>query len=127
MQHSVALYLYKVIIYTMSHLPLVLFGCLPKNIQKLEIGYALFCFYNYSSFKFIWWFWSLALDKTLINCATQKYLEGYIKHFALWYGPVFLQFWYTWFNVCVNTCKWWSTNYHEHTMQVATSTSVYGL
>ena len=33
----------KVIIYTMSHLPLVLFGCLPKNVQKLEIGYALFC------------------------------------------------------------------------------------
>ena len=26
----------------MSHLPLVLFGCLPTNVQKLEIGYALF-------------------------------------------------------------------------------------
>ena len=35
----------------MSHFPLVLFGCLPKIRNRI-----CSVFYNYSSFKFIWWF-----------------------------------------------------------------------
>ena len=69
-----------------------------KNFKKLEIGYVLFSILFpllYTWIPFIHnsygvagaWCW---IRDWKDDCATQKYLEGIIEHFALWYGPLFI-------------------------------------
>ena len=69
-----------------------------KDFQKLEIGYVLFSILFpllYSWIPFIHnsygvsgaWCW---IRDWKDDCATQKYLEGIIEQFALWYGPLFI-------------------------------------
>ena len=69
-----------------------------KNFRKLEIGYVLFSILFpllYSWIPFIHnsygvsgvWCW---IRDWKDDCATQKYLEGIIEQFALWYGPLFI-------------------------------------
>ena len=69
-----------------------------KNFQKLEIGYVLFSimfplFYSWipfihNSFGIAGaWCW---IRDWKDDCATQKYLEGIIEQFVLWYGPLFI-------------------------------------
>ena len=69
-----------------------------KNFQKLEIGYVLFSILFpllYSWIPFIHnsygvagaWCW---IRDWKDDCATQKYLEGIIEQFVLWYVPVFI-------------------------------------
>ena len=69
-----------------------------KNFQKLEIGYVLFSIlfpllctwipFIHNSFGFAGaWCW---IRNWKDDCATQKYLEGIIEQFVLWYGPLFV-------------------------------------
>ena len=69
-----------------------------KNFKKLEIGYVLFSILFpllFSWIPFIHnsygvagpWCWIRSWKD---DCATQKYLEGIIEQFVLWYGPLFI-------------------------------------
>ena len=69
-----------------------------QNFKKLEIGYVLFSVLFpllYSWIPFIHnsfgvagaWCW---IKDWKDDCATQKYLEGIIEQFVLWYGPLFV-------------------------------------
>ena len=69
-----------------------------KNFQKLEIGYVLFSILFpllYSWIPFIHnsfdlagaWCW---IKDWKDDCANDKYLEGIIEQFVLWYGPLFV-------------------------------------
>ena len=69
-----------------------------KNFKKLEIGYVLFSVLFpllYTWIPFIHnsygvagaWCW---IRDWKDDCATQKYLEGIIEQFVLWYGPLFI-------------------------------------
>ena len=69
-----------------------------KNFKKLEIGYVLFSILFpllYTWIPFIHnsygvapaWCW---IKDWKDDCATQKYLEGIIEQFVLWYGPLFV-------------------------------------
>ena len=69
-----------------------------KNFQKLEIGYVLFSILFpllYTWIPFIHnsfgvagaWCW---IKDWKDDCATQKYLEGIIEQFVLWYIPLFI-------------------------------------
>ena len=69
-----------------------------KNFQKLEAGYVLFSILFpllYTWIPFIHnsygvagaWCW---IRDWKDDCATQKYLEGIVEQFVLWYGPVFI-------------------------------------
>ena len=69
-----------------------------KNFKKLEIGYILFSIlfpllyswipFIHNSFGVVGaWCWIRSWKD---DCATQKYLEGIIEQFVLWYGPLFI-------------------------------------
>ena len=69
-----------------------------KNFRRLEIGYVLFSILFpllYTWIPFIHnsfgvapaWCW---IRDWKDDCATQKYLEGIIEQFVLWYGPLFV-------------------------------------
>ena len=77
------------------------FFCLAvclKNLEKLEIGYVLFSIlfpllyswipFIHNSFGVVGaWCWIRSWKD---DCANEKYLEGIIEQFALWYGPLFI-------------------------------------
>ena len=69
-----------------------------RNFKKLEIGYVLFSIlfpllfswipFIHNSFGVVGaWCWIRSWKD---DCATQKYLEGIIEQFVLWYGPLFI-------------------------------------
>ena len=69
-----------------------------QNFQKLEIGYVLFSIlfpllfswipFIHNSYGMVGaWCWIRSWKD---DCATQKYLEGIIEQFVLWYGPLFI-------------------------------------
>ena len=69
-----------------------------KNFRRLEIGYVLFSILFpllYTWIPFIHnsfgvapaWCW---IKSWKGDCATQKYIEGIIEQFVLWYGPLFI-------------------------------------
>ena len=69
-----------------------------RNFQKLEKGYVLFSILLPSLHSWIpfihnsygvagAWCW---IRDWKDDCATQKYIEGIIEQFVLWYGPLFV-------------------------------------
>ena len=69
-----------------------------KNFKKLEIGYVLFSILFPLLFSWIpfihnsygvagAWCW---IKDWKDDCATQKYLEGIVEQFVLWYVPLFI-------------------------------------
>ena len=80
------------------HLSLFCLAVCLKNFQKLEIGYVLFSILLpllYTWIPFIHnsygvsgaWCW---IRDWKDDCATQKYHEGIIEQYVLWYGPLFI-------------------------------------
>ena len=69
-----------------------------KNFQKREIGYVLFSILFPLPLSFIPFIHNsygvsgawCSIRSWKGDCATQKYLEGIIKQFLLWYGPLFI-------------------------------------
>ena len=69
-----------------------------KNFRRLEIGYVLFSIlfpllhswipFTHNSFGFAGaWCW---IRDWKDDCANEKYLQGIIEQFGLWYGPLFV-------------------------------------
>ena len=69
-----------------------------RNFKKLEIGYVLFSIlfpllfswipFIHNSFGVVGaWCWIRSWKD---DCANEKYLEGIIEQFVLWYGPLFI-------------------------------------
>ena len=88
----------EAIIYNMPRFPLVLFGNLFKKFYKVRnrlcsvfyiVPFTLYMdsfIHNSYGFAGVWcWIRNWKDD-----CATQKYLEGIIEQFVLWYGPLFI-------------------------------------